>query len=115
MKKILDFFKYFFCTSNRFIVSIIVLILIGVKIFNGGFANLLSFVFEIFLALIGATFLTIINTAIYVGWKFIWYKDTDDEPFEGDDITNKDFLFGMYFANICAFLYLVYKGTITWQ
>lgn len=114
MKKFLGFFKPLFCTSNRFIVSTIVLILIGAKIFNGGFANFLSFTIEIFVALIGATILTLINTAIYVAWKFIWYKDTDSEPFEGDDIANKDFVLGLYFANICAILYLVYKGTIFW-
>ena len=115
MKKFLDLFKPFFCTSNRFIVSIIILILIGLKIFNDGFSVFLSFAFEIFLALIGATLLTIIDLAIYLAWKLIWYKDTDNELYEGDDIVNNDFFMGLYFANICAFLYLIYKGSIFWR
>ena len=114
MKKFFGFFKPLFCTSNRIIVSTIVLILIGIKIFNDGFANFSSLVIEVLVALWGATLLTLIDTAIYVAWKFIWYKDTDSEPFEGDDIANKDFALGLYFANICAILYLVYKGTIFW-
>ena len=115
MKKFLSLFKPFFCTSNRIIVSTIVLILVGIKIFNSGFANFLSFAFEIFVALIGALLLTFIDTAIYVGWKFIWYKDTDNEPYENDDIATKEFELGMFFANTCAILYLVYKGTVVWQ
>ena len=114
MKKILVFFKYFFCTSNRFIASTIILILIGWGIFSCGFVNFLSFAIEIFVALIGALLLTFIDTAIYVGWKFIWYKDTDNEPYTNNDIATKEFTLGMFFANTCAILYLVYKGTVVW-
>ena len=115
MKKFLSLFKPFFCTSNRIVVSTIVLILVGIKIFNSGFVNFLSFAIEILVALVGATLLTLVDTGIYVAWRFIWYKDTDEEPYPTDDILNNNFFLGIYFANICAFLYLVYKGTITWQ
>ena len=114
MKKILDFFKYFFCTSNRFVFSTIVLILIVLQIYSHGFANFLSFAFEIFIAFMGALILTVINAIVYIIWKFIWYKDTDNEPFEGDDIVDKSMMVGMLLANLCAFLYLLYKGTIFW-
>ena len=115
MKKILEFFKYFFCTENRFIASTIILILIGWGIFSCGFVDFLSFAFEIFIAVIGAFILTVIDGIIYIIGKSVWYADTDDEPFRIDDIFKEEFLMGMLFANICAILYLVYKGTIVWQ
>ena len=115
MKKMLDFFKYFFCTSNRFVASTIILILIVWEIFSCGFVDFLSFAFEIFIAVIGAFILTVIDGIIYIILKSVWYADTEDEPFRIDDIFKKEFLIGMLFANICAILYLVYKGTIVWQ
>ena len=115
MKKILDFFKYFFCTSNRFIVSTIVLILIGIKIFSSGFAGFLSFAFEIIVAFVGAMILTVIEIIPYTILQVVWYQDTPKERTGNEEPFSTNFLWGLYFANLCALLYLFYKGTISWQ
>ena len=82
---------------------------------KNGFSSSLSFVFEIFIALFAIAFMSIIEIMLYIICKYVWYQDTDDEPFSINDIVKKDIVIGIIFANICAILYLIYKGSIFWK
>ena len=115
MKNIKKFFSYFFQNEARFCTLLGFILLIIFEIIKNGFSSSLSFVFEIFIAFLAVAFMSTIEIILYIIWKYIWYQNTDDEPFLVEDIVKKDLVMGIIFANICAILYLIYKGSILWK
>lgn len=115
MKKTLNFFKYFFATSNRFIISTIILLIFAFEAFNNGLNTLLSNICNIFLVFVGALVISVIEFILYVVFYYLWYADTA-EIYKIDDANfSENVIPTLYFANVCLFIYLYYKGSIAWK
>lgn len=109
MEKIKNFFKYFFASSNRGCISIVVIFIISLEIFVNGVSNLLAFIFNIPIIIVGTLIVTIIERMAQFIFTSLWHN----KELTTEELTDEKFL-GMLYANFCAFLFLYFNGHISW-
>lgn len=110
IKGILSTTKYFFATSNRFLISSFLIIWVIHTLFSKGWYYLACILSHLLLASFGALLLAIIQFIIYMIFICIW----SENKFDTTKIDFVEHIPYMTFSNLCCLLILYYNGTITW-